>query len=236
MLSVHIKTPIYQFFNDEISLETFEKWIYTTPELEIALGEELYFELISFNFRQKDAKHILQDLLHSSINFGECETIKLLHLLKEAKQRSPNLLNILVRFYHYSCNGYDFLTELGYGYGSDLLDDPELMNNWHTYNDEKRKETIAYFSNNLDNDLEKVIYWLENKKIILLNKTNNHGLCLYQDMRREDEKPEYYYHVYPSQTKSIWYEFISNEMLIQIIIIVAVFSTCAMILCNQANK
>jgi hypothetical protein len=44
------KIPFYEFIGGKINLVDFEKEIYKTTELEVIIGEEIYIELVSFNY------------------------------------------------------------------------------------------------------------------------------------------------------------------------------------------
>ncbi len=50
-----IQEKIWQFIRGGFSTVEFEQWIYNTPELETLCGPDLFFELISLDYRDKNA-------------------------------------------------------------------------------------------------------------------------------------------------------------------------------------
>ena len=53
------------FLSGEISPADFERWFFTTSELESALGTRAYRELLAFDFQQRHAAHELPQLVRS---------------------------------------------------------------------------------------------------------------------------------------------------------------------------
>ncbi len=158
-----IKEKFYKTIASDISANDFEQWLYEDKELEKYLNVNDYLELISFSFKQDEVEYEFCKLLKKHIDLGEFETYKILALLNEAKQKTERLAYILMKFYDLYCGGYSFLQDLGVAFGSAV----EVVNAWEKLTKEQQQKLLDSFSPDLEEYIEKVIYWLETKRIIL---------------------------------------------------------------------
>ena len=185
-----IKEIFYKTIQDEISLDDFENWLYTNKEIEILFPSDDYLELISLNFKKSGAKYELWKLLQKHIDPGDFEQYKMLGLLYEARQKTNRLPFILKEFYDLYCSGYNFLQELGIGYGL-TIEVPRInteTDTWEDLTEKQQKQTLDGFSPGLEEEISKVIHWIETKKIRLTGKRDEIGHYRYQDLRTEKEK------------------------------------------------
>ncbi len=186
-----IKELFYKTIQGNISLDEFEKWLYEDKNLEKLLRPEDYLDLISLNFKKGGAKYELWSFLKKHIDLGEFETYKMLRLLKEAQQKTERLPYILIEFYNLYCKGYGFFQDLGLGIGL-AVEVPRVSNskaeNWDELTEQEQKELLDSFSPELEDGIERVIYWLETKKIILIGEQNEIGDFDYKDLRSQEEK------------------------------------------------
>jgi hypothetical protein len=72
MLSHLIGESFFNFLNFRIKLNEFENWIYSSNELVSELKEGEYYELISFDFKQKDAFYYLKRIVKDILNNYQC--------------------------------------------------------------------------------------------------------------------------------------------------------------------
>lgn len=190
-LSQDIKEKFYKTIKGDISLGDFEEWLYDDRELEKHLKSDDYLDLISLSFKKSGAKYELCNLLKKHIYLGEFETYKMLGLLNEAKQKTVRLPYILMEFYDLYCKGYNFFQDLGLGIGL-AVEVPRVNNTtadtWDELTREQQKELLDSFSPELEECIERVIYWLETKKIILTGEQDEIGHYKYEDLRNEEEK------------------------------------------------
>lgn len=190
-LPQEIKDRFYRTIKGDIKLDDFEQWLNADKELEKHLKSDDYLELISLNFKKSGAKYELWNLLKKHIDLGEFETYKMLGLLYEAKEKSERLSYILMEFYDLYCKGYIFLEDLGLGYGL-AIEIPRVNNTkadtWEELTSEQQKKYLDSFSPELEESIEKVIYWLEKKKIILTGEIDEIGDYEYEDLRTEQER------------------------------------------------
>lgn len=153
----------------DISLDDFEKWAYEFNHLESILGPDDYLDIISLDYKKSGAKYELYNILKRLIDLGEFETYKMLELLNEAKLKNERLPLILTEFYNLYCKGYDFLQDLGLGFGLMIEVPPPKYSkdNWDNLKGDEKKDLLSSFSPEIDEAIQKVIDWLMNKRIIL---------------------------------------------------------------------
>jgi hypothetical protein len=185
-----VKQTFFKFMHGKTDIEEFEQWVYTSKELEASIPEEAYTDLISFSYNQQAARYELFKLVKQLVDLGEFEAFKLILLLKEAKLRTPNLLSILEQFYELNCHGYYFLDTLGLGYGLSMvyMPEPYLGRHWKSLDSEELKVVIENISLTLENEIDKVLGWLESGKIILTGVQDELNHYQYNDNRSDTDK------------------------------------------------
>jgi hypothetical protein len=199
---------IEQYFFDtifgKVTLQEFEDWVYASKELESLLDADDYLELISFNFKKNGAKYELVNLLSDKyLDLGEYEKWKLLNSLKLALKRDDQLGSILRGFYDLYCRGYEFLNDLGLGYGLNVEVPPSpnyKVDTWEELSDSEKKELIASFYPQLELDIKRTIEWIENGKLIFTGRKDEIGHYEYKDLRTDIEKES-----------TVWTEVENNE-------------------------
>jgi hypothetical protein len=191
LLPPHIKEWFYHTLTGDISLSGFEQWLYSEEELENILTPDDYLALISLNFKKSGAKYNLWNLLKKQIDLGDFETDKLLKLLKDAQHKTERRPFILIAFYNLYCKGYYFLDNLGLGYG--LAVEAALMHNvaaesWDELNAQEKQQLLNLFSPKLEEEIDKVIGWLQNKSVVLTGEQDEFGNYGYNDYRSSAER------------------------------------------------
>ncbi|GHA66965.1 hypothetical protein [Pontibacter akesuensis] len=187
----HIEQRFYDTIFGSVALSEFESWVYTDKEIESILSDDEYLELLSFNYKKSGAKYELVNLLTDNyIDLGEYEKWKMLNLLYAAKDKDKRLPNILRQLYDLYCKGYDFLNDLGLGYGLTVEVPPSKYKaeTWEEMTEIEKKELIESFYPQLQSDIERAITWIEDGKIILSGNTDEMGHHEYEDLRTEEEK------------------------------------------------
>lgn len=186
----HIRITFYQAMIGEMDLNRFEQWVYKSSELEQQLSEQLYLDLISFNYKKSGAKYELFHLLELHVDKGEYETYKLRRLLCKAKEQSLELPGILEQFYELYCYGYDFLGELAIDYGLTVssLPMPYQADHWSALSNEELSKLVESLWPELESEVIKVERWLDEGKIILTGEQDELEHYKYIDNRLEEEK------------------------------------------------
>lgn len=189
-LPTYIKQVFFDMMSARMDIQEFEQWVYTNEELEQILSEDNYLKLISLNYKRSAAKYELFNLLQGFTNVSEYETLKLTRLLNEAKIRDINLPATLERFYDLYCDGYYFLRDLGLGLGLTMcvLPAPFKVEHWSQLEESELKDLINSIPLTLDSDIDKVLKWLEEGKIVLTGKQDQYNHFEFIDNRSDAEK------------------------------------------------
>ena len=170
----HIEQQFYDTILEKVNLEDFESWVYSDKELELLLSEDEYLELISFNYKKNGSKYELVNLLSKKyVDLGEYEKWKMLNLLYAAKNRDERLPDILRQFYNLYCRGYNFLNDLGLGYGLTVDVPPSSKykaETWEEMSETEKRELIESFYPQLQSDIERTMSWIENGKFFFQEK------------------------------------------------------------------
>jgi len=90
-------------------------------------------------------------------------------------------------FYDSYCNGYSFLDNLGLGYGL-AIEVPSQADSWNKLTSEQQENLLTSFYPNIENEIQKVIDWLNNNKVILTGTQDEYNHYEYIDNRTEEEK------------------------------------------------
>lgn len=184
-----IQEKFLAYLDGELSPAEFEKWIYDTPELEAVLGEENYLKILSYDFHQEGGKSSIKAILKQYIDYGKYETQFILKLVEEIKENSSSCQSHLKTVYQLYCSGYNFLDNLGIGYGLKLVVPYEFdADKWEDIEEEKRKAIIDGFYPKLAEEADKVIRWINNEQLKLSGKVDEMGRKEYIDNRTEAEK------------------------------------------------
>jgi hypothetical protein len=158
-----------QVLDREISLDSFEQWVYATPELETVLTRDSYLTLLCLDYRSRHAMHIIEQVLRLHVNAGRIETMKLHKHLTIVAQRGERLPRALVWLYHRYCWGYKFLDKLAMDYGLDVavLRDAGSRYSWNNVSQEKLRQLFDLFYPDIVQEVEKVQQWLREGMIVI---------------------------------------------------------------------
>lgn len=209
MLPTEIQEVFFDTLNEEKTILEFEQWLYADTQLENVLNEEDYLELISFGYKEENAKYYLSKMLEKHIDKGEFETRRIYKLLLRALERDKELPQILMIFYDLYCKGYQFFDNLGLGYGLSV-EIPSVKNslaeNWDELNNNEQNNLLNSFYPKLETEIKKVISWLDAKKLILKGVKDDHNQYDYIDNRTEFERLPTAYQIHPVENnKSSWH-------------------------------
>jgi hypothetical protein len=189
-LPTAIKQTFFDMMSGLIPIEDFEQWVYSSQELEASLAADDYLALISLNYKKSGAKYELFKLLQSFTNAGEYETLKLTRILYKAKIRDVNLPGTLEQFYDLYCHGYDFLRKLGLGLGLSMcvLPGPYKVEHWTELNELELEDLITRIPESLEKEVDEVLKWLDDGKIILTGAQDQYNYFAFIDNRSDAEK------------------------------------------------
>lgn len=172
------KIEFYKFLNRELTLSDFEEFVYSENSLEQELDNDFYLELIGFNFKDKNAREQLEDLIFDRfLTEAEFETWRLQRLLNKFIETEVDIDKKLDNFYSMYCstydrqgefvNGYRFLGHLGLNYFH-WMDEGYLKTNYGSrWKEELEKtyEDFEYYHSQLKPIATKILRALEIKEI-----------------------------------------------------------------------
>lgn len=177
-----------QVLDREISLESFEQWVYATPDLEKALTRDSYLTLLCLDYRSPHAMHIIEQVLRLHVNAGRIETRRLHRYLTAVVQRGDQHVRALRWFYNRYCHGYRFLGKLGIDYGLHASNlDPKWRS--HSSNDVRQERLRQFLDRNYPDiveEAERVQQWMLEGMIVLTDEQNEMDACKWIDHRDKD--------------------------------------------------
>jgi dimeric dUTPase (all-alpha-NTP-PPase superfamily) len=189
-LPVFVKHKFFEFLHGDLSITDFETWVYATDYLEQLLDDESYLGLISADFLQKDSKYEIEKILRPYIDFSEYETWKIKYLLNSLINKKGDPLELLWEFYNLYCNGFHFLNSLGLGYGMATRIPPDgySSDSWEELSTEEQSKLMDSLFPGAIYEANKILYWLDEGKIVITTNQYNSGDCLFIDRRTPLEK------------------------------------------------
>jgi hypothetical protein len=204
-----LPADIEQIFFDTLSGDKtvleFEQWLYADKQLEKILNSDDYLDLISYGYKADNVKYGLFRLLEKHIDKGELETRRIRKLLTKALNRNNELPEILITFYDLYCKGYNFLDNLGLGYGL-RVEVPGINNyeeTWDDLNEVEQTTLLNSFYPDLETEINKVIGWLDTERIILTGVKDEYNHFEYIDKRTELERQPTSYKIATVETQAV---------------------------------
>ncbi len=187
-LPADIQEIFFDTLNGDKSLLEFEEWLYMDKRLETILSPEDYLELISYGYKSVTAQKWLFSLFEKHIDKGEYEKRRIRNLLIRVLKRDQESPEILMSFYDMYCKGYSFMDNLGLGYGLGVEVPYPQADTWDELTIEQKKKLLDSFYPAIETEIQKVILWLDNGKIILTGIKDEYNRFDYIDNRTEEEK------------------------------------------------
>lgn len=188
ILPTDIQEIFFNTLNGEKSVLEFEQWLYVNKQLESILNADDYLDLISYGYKGENVKYDLYRLLEKHIDKGELEKRRIRNLLIKTLTRDKELPELLMTFYDLYCRGYNFLDNLGLGYGLAVEVPYSQADSWYELTEEQQKNLLNSFYPDIENEIQKVISWLDNEKVILTGIKDEYNHFEYIDNRTEAEK------------------------------------------------
>lgn len=181
---------IYKLLLKEIEQSEFEQWVYLEKKLSEVLSFDEYLELISLNYKTPSSLYEAGKILRKYIEIGKCYDWYLRRLLQNIIERPFDVHRYIEECYDLYCDGYDFLDNLGVGYGLAVMVPRQKFKGetWQDLTSQDQQELVNEFYPDVADEAQKVLSWLDSGKIIL---TGHSGECQgieYQDNRTAIEK------------------------------------------------
>lgn len=163
------RIKFYQFLNDDISLESFESWVYENNELENIIKENHYNDLLAFDFKSRKIKNFIKSIVKKHFDWKEFEkwrTIELLKNIKSAKIEIVLATRKLRELYLEQEEGIEspFLNiELAIGYESELDNCPiqAEYNQWNPDALKKQLKPVEWYRSQILEDVDQALTQLQ---------------------------------------------------------------------------
>ena len=171
---LEMEVTCFRFMNGALPLKDFEDWLYATPELENWLGECTYFELISFDFRQRFAEGELRKLLREYIQPGSYATWEIKRLLAALLDESIDGVPVFEELYERYCHGHKFLSNVGLPYVLAIDEIPKLAQQefWDPAEFKRRRDLLKEYIRFLKPEIEQLLQGLENGEMKIIDEAH----------------------------------------------------------------
>lgn len=169
MLNDLTEIKFFELLNRDLLIKDFEQWIYQNESgLETELTGELYFDLISFDYDQKDALARLEEKIKPCIDLPKFEVWKTRNLLLKILNGKIDLVLATrkLRELYNSLEQKLLPIKLGIGYES-VLDDLPIPSEYHQWNKDEleiKLKTLDYYKEDLIKDVKSALKNLEDNK------------------------------------------------------------------------
>lgn len=100
------------YLDSKLSSSDFETYLYSTDTLESELGKETYLELISINYKHKDCRSTVSNLISPLLNYGEIHKSMTINTINDILSEKVNILNGISELNDWPWKGYTFLGEI----------------------------------------------------------------------------------------------------------------------------
>lgn len=187
-LPIDIQIEFFKVINDEVSINDFEQWLYVQNSLEQLLGNKVYIDLISINYKNRHAKHEMCKVIDLYLDYGLFEERKLKKILNDLIHKTDDFAKSLIATYDLYCYGYSFFYNLGLGYGLTFSEDFFDYTEWENLSADQKENRINKIYPGVKREAELVLSWMEQGKLILTGERDELGHYDYIDKRSPFEK------------------------------------------------
>jgi len=118
----------YQVYNLKEQVEVFESWIYANTDFEAFFGEEKYLDVISLDFKSREATYKLDLMINEYVDHANLEKRNLIKVLESSIEYRLEQGVCFGELYELYCKGYYFLFDLVLGYGLPYLNGSNYQN------------------------------------------------------------------------------------------------------------
>lgn len=199
---------LYKLIDRKIEIKNFEQWVYSEKELERILTPDDYLDLISSDYSLPSSLYEAEKILKPYIDIGKHLELNLHRVLQKVIDRPKDAHKFIEQCYDMYCDGYNFLDNLGLGYGLHVSVPPSNYgaDTWQELKSHEQLKLINSFYPAVAQEAQKVLLWLDTEKIILTGHDGGYQGIEYEDNRTpQEKKPTRYKVAAPSKKK--WWKF-----------------------------
>lgn len=187
-----VELVFFKLVSHEIELLEFEKWVYSESKLEEILSSDDYLELISINYKTPSGLYEAEKVLSNYFSMGKYYEWNIRNILQKITDKPNDVHKYIEQCYDLYCYGFDFMDNLGMGYGLGLTC-PDYYN-----------EKVDDYYPKILGEVEKVLEWLDSGKIVITSHSGKYQGIEYEDSRSVEEKEPTGYKVQESKK---WWQF-----------------------------
>ncbi|GAA5022096.1 hypothetical protein GCM10011506_01590 [Marivirga lumbricoides] len=111
-MNIQISKILSDYVSKKLTSDEFEEWVYSCQELESELGEELYTELISLDFRDKSNRIEVEKIVENKIDYSELHKNELTQLIRKVCSKELPFKESIRLLYNWMDSGYLFLSKI----------------------------------------------------------------------------------------------------------------------------
>jgi hypothetical protein len=162
------KEIFYLLLSKRIPLSEFEQWVYSnSTSLEDELQLNLYYDLVSHDYNQKDSLHFIQEKIKPQIDGEDYKIWKTRRLLTDIVENQLDLVVATRQLRElYFETGENFIPiKLGVGYDS-VLDDvptPDEYGQWSEQGLQEKLKKVESYRDDIIRDAKSFLNELKNK-------------------------------------------------------------------------
>jgi hypothetical protein len=166
-----IESSFFLYLAGEFPIKDFEQWIYSTPQIEDRSGKSVYFELISFNFKQPAADHELSKLIRQHVNLTKFHAWHVRRLLQSLLDGTGDPVVAFEKLYN-MYGGYQFLDRITVQYLLGVEDVPKLavQHLWDEKAFRRLRETLDEYIQPLKSEIEILLNALDTGQIEIISE------------------------------------------------------------------
>lgn len=185
-----LETTIFKLKNRELTLSEFEQWVYSENSLEKLIPADDYLELISLGYKTPSDLYEAEKILFNLVDEGKYYEWSLRRILEKIINKSNDSAIYIEECYNLYCEGYNFLNDLGLGYGLCIVSPPNKYSseNWEQLKKKEQENLVNNLYPDVADEAKKVLNWLDHNKIKITGHDGRYQGIQYSDSRTPSEK------------------------------------------------
>lgn len=108
-LSLEPSLTFDEYLQDQKTVNELEKWIYSNGQLENELPGDVYLDLISLNYSDKDIKNKIAQTIEAYIDYSSVHKKRIIDLIDMLLNKQGDIEQLLKEIYSLAELGYHFL-------------------------------------------------------------------------------------------------------------------------------
>lgn len=111
-MNTNTRQLFLNYLDSKLSTNDFETYLYSSETLESELGNELYLELISINYKHTACRSAVDKLISPFLNYEEMHKSMIINTIDNILSKKVNILDGISELNAWCWKGYTFLGEI----------------------------------------------------------------------------------------------------------------------------